>query len=65
MAAPRWRENTGRMPRSLDYKGARIYVRLRNGSAPKETWAAQTTRWTLTTGPASAFDVIAYQAVKE
>lgn len=65
MAAPRWRENTGRIPRSLDHKAARIRVRLRNGSEPKETWAAQTTRWTLTTGPASAFDVIAYLAEAE
>lgn len=64
-AAPRWRENTGRIPRSLDRKGARVHVRLRNGSEPKETWAAQTTRWTLTTGPASAFDVIAYLAEVE
>lgn len=44
---------------------ARSCVRLRNGSEPKETWAAQTTRWTLTTGPASAFDVIAYRAEAE
>lgn len=64
-AGPRWRENTGRIPRSLDRKGARIRVRLRNGSEPKETWAAQTTRWSLTTGPSSAFDVIAYQAESE
>lgn len=66
MSSARWRENTtGRIPRSLDRKGARVHVRLRNGSEPKETWAAQTTRWTLTTGPASAFDVIAYQAEGE
>lgn len=61
-AGPRWRENTGRIPRSLDRKGARIRVRLRNGSEPKETWAAQTTRWSLTTGPSSAYDVVAYRA---
>lgn len=65
MSVGRWRENTGRIPRSLDRKEARVHVRLRNGSEPKETWAAKTTRWTLTTGPSSAFDVIAYRAEAE
>jgi len=60
MAARRWRENeAGRLPASLNTKGARVRVRLRNGITPPETWEARGTRWSLANHP---FDVVAYLA---
>lgn len=62
MSSPRWRDNTGTIPRGLNRKGARVRVRLRNGFEPPDSWEALTTRWTLTTGPSSIFDVATYRA---
>jgi hypothetical protein len=46
--------------------GKRVEVELRNGSKPQGSWPADGKhgcRWSFSTGPASAFDIIRYRIV--
>ena len=49
-------KNTGVVSPSM--RGRRVFVRLRNGRRPAESWAVETSRWTLTGHP---FDIAEFE----
>lgn len=70
MAKSRWYKNTGRCPRSMKVDGRRVYVRLRNGLEPPQSWTAHgrgACDWSLTPEdqidrhPAAQFEIIGWR----
>ena len=67
MSAPVWQTNDGRMPTREFGMGpaiTHVFVRLRNGIQPPQSWPvdtgrAQSTRWSLT---GDAFDITHWRA---
>lgn len=61
-----WIENKGSMPSSL--RGKRIFVRLRCGIMPEQSWPAEGgTRWTLEKdkdGNSRPFDILHWKEAK-
>lgn len=54
-----WHKNTGTAPRQIvGVPITRVFVDLRNGLRPAESWRGETTRWSLTGAP---FDIIAWK----
>lgn len=45
MTARRWFDNPGKIPPSLNVRGRRVFVQLRNGREPQESWEATSLIW--------------------